>query len=191
MPVGKLRKINDRAIQAASSTRQIQPPVNHAASLAGEKWRCGIEGERGHSMKVSGTGGVSQASGAKPARGGAGGGFSISGPGAPAAPAAPAGVGGVGGVVGVEALLALQVVESSTERKRRSVGRAGRLLDELEGLKIALLGGELSQAQLDRLGRAVREQRAATDDPKLEGLLDEIETRAAVELAKLEAARAA
>ena len=51
---------------------------------------------------------------------------------------------------------------------------------------MALLGGELSQAQLDRLSRAVREQRSATEDPKLEAVLDEIETRAAVELAKLE-----
>ncbi len=90
--------------------------------------------------------------------------------------------------MGVEALLALQDVESPTERKRRSVKRAGRLLDELDGLKIALLGGELSQSQLDNLTRAIREQRAGTDDPKLEAVLDEIETRAAVELAKLESA---
>jgi hypothetical protein len=53
---------------------------------------------------------------------------------------------------------------------------------------VALLGGDLSQAQLDRLSRAVREQRSATEDPKLEAVLDEIETRAAVELAKLETA---
>ena len=39
--------------------------------------------------------------------------------------------------------------------------------------------------------KAVREERAATEDPKLEGLLDEIETRAEVELAKLEMGRAA
>jgi hypothetical protein len=140
-------------------------------------------------MKVTGTGGLSQTSGAKPARGTTGGGFFIAGTSAPQAAAAPSGVSGVSGVMGVEALLALQDVESPTERKRRSVSRAGRLLDELDGLKIALLGGELSEVQLDRLGRAIREQRAATEDPKLEGLLDEIETRAAVELAKLEAAR--
>jgi hypothetical protein len=93
--------------------------------------------------------------------------------------------------MGVEALIALQDVESATERKRRSVSRAGRLLDELDGLKVALLGGDLSTGQLDRLGRAIREQRSATDDPQLEGLLDEIETRAAVELAKLELAQRA
>lgn len=137
-------------------------------------------------MKVSGTGGLSQTSGAKPAKGAAtGGGFHVA---STSAPAAPAQVSSVSGVMGVEALLALQDVESPTERRRRSVGRAGRLLDELDDIKVALLGGDLTQAQLDRLARAVREQRAATDDPKLEAVLDEIETRAAVELAKLEVA---
>jgi len=140
-------------------------------------------------MKVSGARGPSQTSGTSAARGGGGSGFRIAGAPAAAAPVAVSSVGGVSGVSGIEALLALQDVESATQRKRRSVGRAGRLLDELDGLKIALLGGELDPDQLDRLARAVREQRAATDDPKLEGILDEIETRAAVELAKLETGR--
>ena len=140
-------------------------------------------------MKVTGTGGLSQTSGAKPAARAAGGsGFNVTGVSAPPAPTQVSSVSGVSSVMGVEALLALQDVESPTERRRRSVGRAGRLLDELDQIKIALLGGDLSQEQLDRLARAVREQRSATDDPKLEAVLDEIETRAAVELAKLEAA---
>lgn len=140
-------------------------------------------------MKVTGTGGLSQTSGAKPARGAGGGeGFRIAGAAAPAAPAQVSTVSGAGGVMGVAALIALQDVESPTERKRRSVKRAGHLLDELDKLKIALLGGELEAGQLDALSRAVREQRSSTDDPKLEAVLDEIETRAAVELAKLEAA---
>ena len=141
-------------------------------------------------MKVTGTGGVSRTSGPQRARGAAsGGGFRIVGPETASPVASAGGVAGVGGVMGVEALLALQDVESATERKRRSVRRATRVLDELDGLKIALLGGDLDPAQLDRLSRAVREQRAQTEDPKLEAVLDEIETRAAVELAKLEAAR--
>ena len=41
------------------------------------------------------------------------------------------------------------------------------------------------------LTRAVREQRSLTEDPQLEDLLDQVETRAAVELAKLEGARVA
>ena len=141
-------------------------------------------------MKVSGTGGPSQSSGAKPARGGAGGGegFRIAGAAPPVAAAQVSAASGVSNVMGVEALLALQDVGTPTERKRRSVNRAGRLLDSLDELKVALLGGDLSTAQMERLARDIREQRMATDDPKLEAVLDEIETRAAVEMAKLEAA---
>jgi len=140
-------------------------------------------------MKVTGPGGIGSSSGARPARGAGGDGFRIVAPGPAGGASQTASVSATQGVMGVEALLALQDVESATERKRRSVNRAGRLLDELDGLKIALLGGDLDPAQLDRLARAVREQRASTDDPRLESVLDEIETRAAVELAKLETAQ--
>jgi hypothetical protein len=140
-------------------------------------------------MKVTGTGGLSQTGGAKPARGAGGSdGFRVPGPQGASAPSQAATVSGVAGVMGVEALLALQDIETPTERRRRSVRRAGRLLDELDEIKIALLGGDLGQAQLERLARAIRDQRSATEDPQLEVLLDEIETRAAVELAKLERA---
>lgn len=103
---------------------------------------------------------------------------------APAAQAAP--TAGVTGVMSVDALLALQDVGGPLERRRRAVGRAGRILDVLDDLKLAMLGGEVTGADLERLSRAVRDQRDATDEPALEGVLDEIETRAAVELAKLE-----
>lgn len=144
-------------------------------------------------MKVTGTGGVSQAQGARPARGAGGGeGFRIAAPQAPAAMAQAASVSASAGVMGVDALIALQDVGSPLERRRRSVARASRMLDVLEGIKLALLGGELSGADVERLRRAVREERAATEDPKLEAVLDEVETRAEVELAKLEqASRAA
>lgn len=142
-------------------------------------------------MKVTGTGGVSQAGGPGKAARGGGEGFRLAP--APAASGAerPAAVAGPSGVMGVEALLALQEVGGPLERKRRSVSRAGRILDVLEGVKLSLLGGELGEADLDRLRRAVREERQATEDPKLEELLDEIEVRAEVELAKLEQARRA
>ncbi len=137
-------------------------------------------------MKVTGTGGVSQATGPKPARSGGGEGFRLA---AAPATAAAAQTSGVSGVMGVEALLALQDVESPTERRRRSVRRADRLLDELDEIKIALLGGELTATRLEGLSRAIREQRSVTEDAALESLVDEIETRAAVEQAKLESAR--
>jgi hypothetical protein len=145
-------------------------------------------------MKVNGPGGLSQAgaSRAAPAAGGGGEGFRVAAPQGVSAATQVGQVASSAGVMGLEALIALQDVGTPTERKRRSVARAGRILDVLDGIKVALLGGELSGADLDQLARAIREERAQTEDPKLEGLLDEIETRAAVELAKLEtAARAA
>jgi hypothetical protein len=99
--------------------------------------------------------------------------------------------GGVNAVSTLEALMALQEVGGPLERRRRAVRRADTILDALEGLKIELLEGALGPAILERLTRAVREQRSMTDDPKLESLLDQVETRAAVELAKLEGARVA
>jgi len=98
---------------------------------------------------------------------------------------------GVTGIGSVDALIALQDVGGPLERRRRAVGRAGRILDVLDEVKLALIDGEVSALALDRLMRAVRDERMATEDSRLEGLLDEIETRAAVELAKLEQARVA
>ena len=139
-------------------------------------------------MKVTGPSGVGSAQGPRPARGGGGGAFHIAAPQAAAGHGQASAVANVSGVVGVEALLALQDVGTPTERKRRAVGRAGRILDVLDEIKVALLDGDLSGGDLDRLRRAVREERAGTDDPKLEAVLAEIELRAAVEVAKLEIA---
>lgn len=143
-------------------------------------------------MKVtgaSGAGGVSGTRSAKPT--GSGAGFSL-----PSVESVNGAVGvsraaGVSAVAGLDALLALQDVGGPLERRKRAVGRAGRILDVLDEVKVALIGGDLSPASLDRLVRAVREERQNTEDAGLEGLLNEIETRAAVEIAKLEQSRVA
>jgi hypothetical protein len=88
----------------------------------------------------------------------------------------------------LDALLALQEEPPAGERRRRAVRRAGRILDVLDDLKIALLEGRLSPTALGDLEGAVREERLETDDPGLKAVLDQIETRAAVELAKHEMA---
>jgi hypothetical protein len=144
-------------------------------------------------MKVSGTSGVGSTGGpgkARPAPGGAG--FSIPAPSAASGPSQAAPTAGVSLVSSLDALIALQDVGGPLERRRRAVSRAGRILDVLDDLKQALLDDGLGPQDMERLRRAVRDERLGTDDPNLEGVLDEIETRAAVELAKLEqAARAA
>ncbi len=140
-------------------------------------------------MKITGPNGTGSAAGPKGARPtGGGSGFRLPEVDGAAGSSSAAGVSRTAGVMGVDALLALQDVGGPLERKRRAVRRAGRILDVLDEVKLALLGGDLSLSQLDRLRRAVRDERGLTDDPKLEGVLDEIELRAAVEIAKLEQA---
>lgn len=142
-------------------------------------------------MKVTGTGGLAQPAGAASRPAVSSEGFSVGGAPASASTATPARVGGAAPVASTDALLALQEVEGPLERRRRAVRRAGRLLDALDDVKLALLDGESGAPALQRLAQAVREHRAGAEDPELEGLLDQIDTRAAVELAKAEMSRLA
>jgi hypothetical protein len=145
-------------------------------------------------MKIIGPNGAGSTGGLRTAgrASGPGGGFRLPQAGEAAPAASTSGAAPTPGVMAVDALLALQDVGGPLERKRRAVNRAGRILDVLDEVKLALLDGRLSPLQLDRLRRAVQDERAGTDDPRLEAVLDEIELRAAVEVAKLEqAARAA
>jgi len=138
-------------------------------------------------MKVGGANGIGSAGGpgrARPTGGGQG--FSIPTPGAAQGPAQVSRAVSVSGVASLDALLALQDVGGPLERRKRAVRRAGRILDVLDEVKLGLLSGEVTTNDLMRLQSAVRDQREATEDPHLEGVLNEIETRAAVELAKLE-----
>ncbi len=144
-------------------------------------------------MKVNGTSGVGAAGGpgrARPAAGG-GQGFQLPTVEVTSGPAAMARASSLAGVMSVDTILALQDVGGPLERKRRAVVRASRMLDALDEMKISLLSGELTGADIQKLQQAVRDQRDKTDDPKLEDVLNEIETRAAVELAKLERANRA
>ncbi len=141
-------------------------------------------------MKVNGPSGPSAAGSARPARSTtAAGGFEpIVSPGASGA-AGVSRAGGISAIGSLDALIALQEVGGPLERRRRATSRAGLILDALDELKLELLAGGLTPTVVEALARAVRDQRALTDDPRLEGVLDEIETRAAVELAKLEGGR--
>jgi hypothetical protein len=143
-------------------------------------------------MKVSSSSsGVGSPAASRSAARPAASGFSLGGASAASEAAPTSVVGGAASVSSLGALLALQEVGGPLERRRKAVNRAGRILDVLDEVKIALLEGSLPASALNRLLSAIREQRDGTDDPKLEGLLNEIETRAAVELAKLEVGRAA
>jgi hypothetical protein len=89
-------------------------------------------------------------------------------------------------VAGLDAMLALQGVEEAGEKRRRLMRRGRSLLDVLDALKLGLLDFASPADTLGRLSALVREGRERAEDPGLESVLNEIDLRAAVELAKLE-----
>ena len=91
-------------------------------------------------------------------------------------------------VAGVNLFVTLQAAEHATdqEERRRAIAHADDLLADLEDLRIGLLLGSYTINQLRQLAVRLQNQRAQIQDPHLIGLLDEIELRAAVELAKYE-----
>jgi hypothetical protein len=90
-------------------------------------------------------------------------------------------------VQSVQMLVALAAMtpERSVERRRRLVKQAERGLDALEMLQAALVIGTNSGEPAAQL-RNWAEDRAPLEDPELEGIMDEIDLRIQVELAKLE-----
>ena len=84
---------------------------------------------------------------------------------------------------GVAGLLALQAAEDPALKKKKQIRRAGALLDTLEEIKADLLVGRASEERLNQLMVLVGEARERAD-PRLDALLDDIELRARVELAK-------
>jgi hypothetical protein len=97
-----------------------------------------------------------------------------------------------GMLAGLDAILTLQGNEDSPqERRRRSVKRGHDLLDGLDRLKAAILGGRVATHELQAIAGRLSGRAESSGDPRLDGLVAEIELRAAVELAKLEALRGA
>lgn len=84
----------------------------------------------------------------------------------------------------VAGLLTLQEVSSEIEDENRAARRGLDLLDRLDEIRHGLLVGSIRRADLQRLTVLVREKRAEVTDPRLTEILDEIDLRAAVELAK-------
>jgi hypothetical protein len=64
--------------------------------------------------------------------------------------------------------------------------RAQVMIDGLDDIRQGLLIGSIPRSKLTALVKVVREERDQAEDPKLSAILDEIELRAAVELAKLD-----
>jgi hypothetical protein len=85
-------------------------------------------------------------------------------------------------------LLGIQEMGEEETQRRRAYKRGRLTIDALEKLRDGLLMGAVPLSTLRSLEKLVKEERAITHDLTLNGILDEIELRAAVEIAKLEVA---
>lgn len=83
----------------------------------------------------------------------------------------------------IDALLALQAVEDPLQGRKRQVRRGRSLLDTLDALKADLVIGRISDGHLNQLMMLLGQARERTE-PGLDAVLDDIELRARVELAK-------
>lgn len=99
--------------------------------------------------------------------------------------AAPASGSSLGGSVAVNPLLAVQEAADATHGQAKAKARGDAILDRLDDLRMGLLLGFFPKDRLEDLLQMVRTRRPDVGSGPLAEVLDEIELRAEVELAKL------
>ncbi len=87
----------------------------------------------------------------------------------------------------LDVLLAVQEAEDPTHgaAKKRLQVRADNILEKLDGIRLKMLGGDLTVGHMIDVADVVASHRDKIDDPALTSIMDEIDLRAQVELAKL------
>lgn len=95
-----------------------------------------------------------------------------------------AGLTGTAALSGLDTILALQEVARDIGSRKRAIRRSHEVLDKLDEVKVGLLNGTIDAAALDRIVDLLS-QREASGDPRIDEVMDEIDLRARVELAKL------
>ena len=93
-------------------------------------------------------------------------------------------VGGMSGATSVGGILGVQEVDDALAHASKGKMRAESILDKLEDLRMQLLSGAVSKEKLIQLSHMVNTRRGQITDPKLVSILDDIDLRAQVELAK-------
>jgi hypothetical protein len=101
---------------------------------------------------------------------------------------APSGAGLSSTIAGVDALLMAQAADDPMQgkAKRQMKERAEGILDKLNDLKLAMVSGNVTIGHMVSIADVVASNRQNVTDPELSSILDEIDLRAHVELAKLE-----
>jgi hypothetical protein len=86
-------------------------------------------------------------------------------------------------------LLSLQEISEEDIKRKRLVQQGQNMLDTLEKLRQQLLIGAIPGHMLQDLSRQLSIEKQMTNDPAMNNVIEEIELRLAVELAKLEVAK--
>lgn len=86
----------------------------------------------------------------------------------------------------VDAVVGMQEITDDNKDERGAKNRANLILDKLEDIRMGLLLGEIPKSNLEELSKVLREARENSVDSKLLEIIDDIELRAKIELAKLE-----
>lgn len=93
---------------------------------------------------------------------------------------------GAGGISKLAAVNFVNMVEPDGKgRRKQLMDDADEILDELMKIRDALLIGNISVSQLQNMHAKILKMEADCDDPALNDIIEEVKTRAAVELAKL------
>jgi hypothetical protein len=94
------------------------------------------------------------------------------------------GTGQTQGAQGVSGFLFMQEVSDEEVQRQKGLQQGKSVIQALEQLHRDLLLGQVPESTLLRLETTIAKKREVFTDPRLSQLLDEIELRAAVELAK-------
>ena len=86
----------------------------------------------------------------------------------------------------VDAVVALQEITGDNPDERGARNRANLILDKLEDIRMGLLMGQIPKSNLDELSRILIVARENSIDANLLEIIEDIELRAKIELAKLE-----
>ena len=134
-------------------------------------------------MEIKGSGRVESAAIRRKSASSTGGSFTVS----DAADSHGGIVAGPGPIAALDSILMLQGMDDSTDGRSKGQAHGEQLLNLLDAVRDGLLAGGIPRSTLNRLAVAVTRRHDVFADPRLQDVLDQIELRAHVELAKLEA----
>jgi hypothetical protein len=91
-----------------------------------------------------------------------------------------------GRISAVDSIVSIQEISVESDGKNNAQKRASKMLEKLEDIRVGLLLGEIPRSNLEELSKVVRSTREESIDSNLSEILDDIELRARIELAKLD-----